>query len=88
MYGMNVHRAVVANRENESGITIHYVNENYDEGAVIFQKSVELAEDDSPVTRMGATAVEQWSAHELPPRSPLLKSSGTQKPIAVSAGRR
>lgn len=48
MYGMNVHRAVVANREKESGITIHYVNENYDEGAVIFQKSVELSEDDSP----------------------------------------
>ena len=38
MYGMNVHRAVVENREKESGITIHYVNENYDEGAVIFQK--------------------------------------------------
>lgn len=37
MYGMNVHNAVVANKEKETGITIHYVNENYDEGAVIFQ---------------------------------------------------
>lgn len=37
MYGMHVHQAVVANNETESGITIHYVNENYDEGAIIFQ---------------------------------------------------
>ena len=37
MYGMYVHQAVVENKEKESGITIHYVNENYDEGAVIFQ---------------------------------------------------
>lgn len=37
MYGSNVHRAVIENKEKESGITIHYVNEKYDEGAVIFQ---------------------------------------------------
>jgi phosphoribosylglycinamide formyltransferase-1 len=37
MYGMHVHEAVVKNKETETGITIHYVNENYDEGAVIFQ---------------------------------------------------
>lgn len=37
MYGDNVHKAVVDAREKESGITIHYVNENYDEGDVIFQ---------------------------------------------------
>ncbi len=42
MYGMHVHEAVVANRENETGITIHYVNENYDEGTIIFQKAVAL----------------------------------------------
>jgi len=42
MYGMHVHQAVVKNKEKESGITIHYVNENYDEGAIIFQKSVEV----------------------------------------------
>lgn len=40
MYGMNVHKAVVENREQETGITIHYVNEHYDEGGVIFQKKV------------------------------------------------
>ncbi len=37
MYGDNVHKAVVANGDNETGITIHYVNENYDEGAIVFQ---------------------------------------------------
>ncbi|QDO93061.1 phosphoribosylglycinamide formyltransferase [Formosa sediminum] len=37
MYGMHVHQAVVTNKEVETGITIHYVNENYDEGATIFQ---------------------------------------------------
>jgi len=37
MYGMHVHEAVVENKEPETGITIHYVNEHYDEGAIIFQ---------------------------------------------------
>jgi len=46
MYGKYVHEAVVANKEPETGITIHYVNENYDEGAIIFQTSVELSEND------------------------------------------
>ena len=38
MYGMHVHETVIANCEKETGITIHYVNENYDEGAIIFQE--------------------------------------------------
>jgi phosphoribosylglycinamide formyltransferase-1 len=48
MYGMNVHRAVVENNESETGITIHYVNENYDEGNIIFQKSVPLLGNETP----------------------------------------
>ena len=48
MYGMNVHRAVVENKEAETGITIHYVNENYDEGNIIFQKSVSLSGEETP----------------------------------------
>lgn len=48
MYGMHIHEAVVANKENETGITIHYVNENYDEGAIIFQSSVALTPEDTP----------------------------------------
>jgi phosphoribosylglycinamide formyltransferase-1 len=42
MYGLNVHRAVIENKETETGISIHYINEHYDEGAVIFQKSISL----------------------------------------------
>ncbi|WP_299115846.1 phosphoribosylglycinamide formyltransferase [uncultured Winogradskyella sp.] len=48
MYGMHVHRAVVENNEAETGITIHYVNENYDEGAIIFQANCEVLASDSP----------------------------------------
>lgn len=50
MYGHYVHEAVVAAGERESGITIHYVNENYDEGAIIFQARCEVAPDDTPDT--------------------------------------
>jgi len=42
MYGMNVHQAVLENKEKETGITIHYVNEHYDEGEFIFQKAVNI----------------------------------------------
>jgi len=40
MYGKHVHEAVVAARESETGITLHLVNENYDEGEIIFQAAV------------------------------------------------
>ncbi len=48
MYGMKVHQAVVENEEEESGITIHYVSEEYDEGEIIFQEAVEIDLEDSP----------------------------------------
>ncbi len=47
-YGHHVHEAVVAAHEKESGITIHYVNECYDSGDVIFQKKVAVVETDTP----------------------------------------
>ena len=47
MYGMRVHEKVVENGEKETGITIHYVNKNYDEGAIIFQKSFLLSQNDT-----------------------------------------
>mgnify|MGYP001816845179 CR=1 FL=1 len=50
MYGHYVHEAVIANKEKETGITIHYANENYDEGAIIFQKSIKLSRDDTAET--------------------------------------
>ncbi|MBP6758540.1 MAG: phosphoribosylglycinamide formyltransferase [Flavobacterium sp.] len=48
MYGMHVHKAIVENKEKETGITIHYVNENYDEGNIIFQKKVAVLITDTP----------------------------------------
>ena len=47
MYGNNVHKAVVDNKENESGITIHYVNSKYDEGEIIFQAKTRIAQNDT-----------------------------------------
>lgn len=48
MYGQNIHRAVVQNQESESGISIHYVNKNYDEGGLIFQAKCSLSENETP----------------------------------------
>ena len=42
MYGMKVHQTVIDNKEKETGITIHYVNEHYDEGEFIFQQKVTI----------------------------------------------
>jgi len=47
MYGKRVHEAVIQNNENETGITIHYVNENYDEGAIIFQTKCDVNKTDT-----------------------------------------
>ena len=44
----NVHKAVVEAGEEESGITIHYVNEHYDQGDIIFQAHTEVYPDDTP----------------------------------------
>ena len=46
MYGNKIHKAVLLNKEKESGITIHLVNEHYDEGKILFQKSCKVMEDD------------------------------------------
>lgn len=50
MYGGFVHRAVLENRDLETGISVHYVNENYDEGAIISQKKVTLTADETAET--------------------------------------
>lgn len=48
MYGHHVHEAVVAAGEPETGITIHYVNENYDDGSIIFQAKTSVVPGDTP----------------------------------------
>jgi phosphoribosylglycinamide formyltransferase-1 len=47
MYGARVHEAVIAAGEKESGITIHWVNEHYDEGAIIFQAKCSIDANDT-----------------------------------------
>lgn len=49
MYGMNVHRAVIKSGVKVSGVTIHFVNENYDEGGIIFQKCCEIKSGDDAI---------------------------------------
>ncbi len=50
MHGMNVHNEVIKNGENESGITIHYVNEEYDKGEIILQVKCDVKKNDTPTT--------------------------------------
>lgn len=48
MYGMRVAEAVITSKEKETGITIHYLNEKFDDGEIIFQKSIPVEEKDTP----------------------------------------
>ncbi len=50
MYGMNVHKAVIENKETESGISIHFVNEEYDKGELILQAKCNVDPNDTPET--------------------------------------
>lgn len=48
MYGMNVHQAVIRSGDKQSGISIHLVNEKYDQGSILFQHTVEVEADETP----------------------------------------
>lgn len=50
MYGMHVHEAVIKNKETESGITVHFVNEEYDKGETILQVKCRVEPNDTPET--------------------------------------
>ena len=50
MYGSNIHKAVIENKETESGISIHFVNQNYDEGKIILQKKCSISANESVET--------------------------------------
>lgn len=47
MYGLHVHQAVKDNKDLETGISIHYVDENYDQGSIIFQAKTQISPEDS-----------------------------------------
>ncbi len=48
MFGMHVHKAVIANKEKESGISIHFVNSKYDDGDIIFQSKCLIEKNETP----------------------------------------
>ena len=48
MFGIEVHKSVIRSNDSKTGVTIHYVNSNYDEGKIIFQKSLKVDPSDSP----------------------------------------
>lgn len=50
MYGTFVHEAVIANNEEKSGVSIHFVNENYDEGEIILQKELSIEKDETAIS--------------------------------------
>jgi len=50
MYGENIHKAVIKNKDKISGLTIHYVNDKYDDGAIIFQKTIRLEPGETPLS--------------------------------------
>jgi phosphoribosylglycinamide formyltransferase-1 len=64
MYGMHVHRAVIGNKDAESGITVHYVNEEYDKGEIILQ--ARCAIDPSDTAEMLAEKIRQLELEHLP----------------------
>ena len=70
MYGNFVHEAVIANKEKESGITIHYVDEVYDHGQIILQATCLVSEDETPESL--AKKVQVLEHRHFPPAVALL----------------
>jgi phosphoribosylglycinamide formyltransferase-1 len=64
MYGMHVHRAVIQNKETESGITVHFVDEEYDRGDVIIQAKCQVDADETPESL--ASKIQQLEFEFLP----------------------
>ena len=64
MYGMNVHKAVIENKEHESGISIHFVNEEYDKGEIILQAKCRVTPNDTAETL--AEKIHQLEFEHLP----------------------
>ncbi|MDE5678477.1 phosphoribosylglycinamide formyltransferase [Phocaeicola sp.] len=86
MYGTRVHEAVLAAGEKESGITIHYINERYDEGGILFQAACPVLPHDTPQTL--AAKVHQLEYEHFPRVIEKVLSDGGPAPhiSATSAG--
>ena len=75
MYGHHVHEAVLQNRDSESGLTIHLVDEQYDHGKALFQTRVPVLPDDD-ATSLAARVLEQEHAHFAPQIEKYILESG------------
>lgn len=83
MYGMKVHEKVIKHHENESGCTVHFVDDVYDHGAIILQRKVPVLPEDTPVTlaeRVQAAereaypeAINLYAEHRLLQQGPVVK---------------
>ncbi len=65
MYGINVHKSVIASGDKESGATVHLVNENYDEGGVLSQVIVRVSENETPETLAEKVLVEEHRLYTI-----------------------
>ena len=85
MYGMHVHEAVLAARERISGATVHVVDEEYDNGAIVLQRELDVKPDDTPES-LAARVLEL--EHRLYPEAIRLFAEGkaidTRIDVAVS----
>jgi phosphoribosylglycinamide formyltransferase-1 len=76
MYGIHVHEAVIANKERMSGATVHLVDEEYDRGPIVLQRTVEVAPNDTPES-LAAKVLE--IEHQLYPEAVRLFAEGRVK---------
>ncbi len=77
MYGAHVHRAVIANKETESGITIHLVDELYDHGKILLQVKCEVTSGDTPESL--ANKIHQLEMDNFPKTIEVLLSGSEPK---------
>jgi phosphoribosylglycinamide formyltransferase-1 len=73
MFGMHVHEAVIAAGDRISGATVHFVDEEYDHGAILLQRTVTVASDDTPETLAAKVLTVE---HELYPEALRLIAEG------------
>lgn len=59
MYGMNVHRAVLESGDRETGITVHWVEDQYDSGPIIAQRKIPVRPDDTPESLSGRVLAQE-----------------------------
>ena len=81
MYGMHVHKAVIAAGEKTSGATVHIVDEEYDHGSVLLQKSVDVEPGETPGTLAAKVLVVE---HEILPEALRLFAAGKFRTNAIA----